>query len=54
LLIRQHRAILKAAIARDAGTAEQIVRAHLSIVVETTIELMRINPDLINDDANEN
>jgi len=54
LLIRQHRAILKAVIARNAATAEKIMRAHLSIVVETTIELMRTNPDLINDDAGEN
>jgi len=54
LLIRQHRAILKAVVARDAETAEKILRAHLSIVVETTVALMRTNPDLINDDAGEN
>ena len=54
LLIRQHRAILKAVVARDAETAEKILRAHLSIVVETTVALMRTNPDLINDDADEN
>ena len=53
LLIRQHRAILKAVVARDAETAEKILRAHLSIVVETTVALMRTNPDLINDDAGE-
>jgi GntR family transcriptional regulator, rspAB operon transcriptional repressor len=51
LLIRQHRAILKAVVARDAETAEKILRAHLSIVVETTVALMRTNPDLINDDT---
>ena len=53
LLIRQHRAILKAVVARDAETAEKILRAHLSIVVETTVALMRTNPDLINDDTGE-
>jgi DNA-binding GntR family transcriptional regulator len=53
LLIRQHRAILKAVVARDAETAEKILRTHLSIVVETTVALMRTNPDLINDDAGE-
>jgi GntR family transcriptional regulator, rspAB operon transcriptional repressor len=53
LLIRQHRAILKAVVARDAETAEKILRAHLSIVVETTVALMRTNPDLINNDAGE-
>jgi GntR family transcriptional regulator, rspAB operon transcriptional repressor len=54
LLIRQHRAILKAVAARDAATAEKVLRAHLSIVVETTQALMRTNPDLINDDVGEN
>jgi DNA-binding GntR family transcriptional regulator len=54
LLIRQHRAVLKAVMARDAGTAEKILRTHLSIVVETTVALMRAYPDLINDDADEN
>ena len=53
LLIRQHRAILKAVVARDAETAEKILRAHLSLVVETTVALMRTNPDLINDDTGE-
>jgi len=54
LLIRQHRGILKAIVARDAATAEKVLRAHLSIVVETTQALMRTNPDLINDDVGEN
>jgi DNA-binding GntR family transcriptional regulator len=54
LLIRQHRAILNAVMARDADTAEKILRAHLSIVVDTTVALMRTNPDLINDDVGEN
>ncbi len=54
LLIRQHRAILDAVVARDADMAEKTLRAHLSIVVETTAALMRTNPDLINDDISEN
>jgi GntR family transcriptional regulator, rspAB operon transcriptional repressor len=51
LLIGQHRAILDAVMARDADTAEKTLRAHLSIVVETTVALMRTNPDVINDDV---
>jgi DNA-binding GntR family transcriptional regulator len=54
LLIRQHRAILDAVVARDADTAETTLRAHLSIVVETTAALMRTHPDLINDDIDQN
>jgi DNA-binding GntR family transcriptional regulator len=54
LLIGQHRAILDAVMARDADTAEKILRAHLSIVVETAAALMRTNPDLINDDIGMN
>ena len=54
LLIRQHRAILDAVVARDADTAEKTLRAHLSIVVETTAALMRTHPDLINDDLGQN
>ena len=50
LLIGQHRAILDAVVARDADTAEKTLRAHLSIVVETAAELMRTNPDLIDND----
>lgn len=53
-LIRQHRAILDAVVARDADMAEKTLRAHLSIVVETTAALMRTNPDLINDDIAQN
>ena len=53
-LIRQHRAILDAVVARDADTAEKTLRAHLSIVVETTAALMRTHPDLINDDIGQN
>ena len=53
LLIGQHRIILDAVTARDADTAEKTLRLHLSIVVETTVALMRTNPDLINDDADE-
>jgi DNA-binding GntR family transcriptional regulator len=53
-LIVQHRAILDAVRAGDAEAAEKTLRAHLSIVVETTIALMRTNPDLINDDVDEN
>jgi GntR family transcriptional regulator, rspAB operon transcriptional repressor len=54
LLIRQHRAILDAVVARDADTAEKTLRAHLSIVVETAAALMRTHPDLINDDIGQN
>jgi DNA-binding GntR family transcriptional regulator len=53
-LVAQHRAILDAVRARDADAAEKTLRAHLSIVVETTVALMRTNPDLINDDVDEN
>ena len=54
LLIGQHRIILDAVAARDADAAEKTLRLHLSIVVETTVALMRTNPDLINDDVDEN
>jgi len=50
-LIGQHRAILDAVQARDAETAENALRAHLSIVVETATALLRIHPDLIHDDV---
>lgn len=53
-LIRQHRAILDAVVARDADTAAKTLRAHLSIVVETTAALMRTHPELINDDIGQN
>jgi len=49
-LIDQHRTILSAVEARDPDTAEQTLRAHLSIVVESAVALMQINPDLIVDD----
>ena len=50
LLIGQHRAILDAVIARDPDRAEDYLRAHLSIVVETATALLRTHPDLIDDD----
>ena len=50
LLIGQHRAILDAVIARDPDWAEDYLRAHLSIVVETATALLRTHPDLIDDD----
>jgi GntR family transcriptional regulator, rspAB operon transcriptional repressor len=49
-LIDQHRTILSAVEARDPDTAEETLRVHLSIVVESAVALMRINPDLIVDD----
>jgi DNA-binding GntR family transcriptional regulator len=49
-LIDQHRTILSAVEARDPDTAERTLRAHLSIVVDTTAALMRTHPELIIDD----
>ena len=51
LLIGQHRAILDAVRAQDPETAENALRAHLSIVVETANALLRTHPDLILDDV---
>jgi DNA-binding GntR family transcriptional regulator len=50
-LIDQHRMILSAVEARDPDRAEKTLRAHLSIVVETAVALMRTNPDLILSDV---
>ena len=51
LLIGQHQAILDAVIARDPDRAEDYLRAHLSIVVESATALLRTHPDLIDDDG---
>jgi DNA-binding GntR family transcriptional regulator len=50
-LIDQHRKILSAVEARDPDKAGKTLRAHLSIVVETAVALMRTNPDLILSDV---
>jgi DNA-binding GntR family transcriptional regulator len=50
-LIDQHRKILSAVEARDPDRAETTLRAHLSIVVETAVALMRTDPDLILSDV---
>jgi DNA-binding GntR family transcriptional regulator len=51
LLIGQHRAILDAVIGREPDRAAAFVHAHLSIVVETATALLRMRPELIEDDA---
>lgn len=47
LLIRQHRAILAAVVARDPAAAEAAMREHLSEVLKIASSLAERHPDLI-------
>jgi DNA-binding GntR family transcriptional regulator len=51
LLVKQHKAILKAIDARDPDAAEAAMHAHMSEVLKITSTLVSRHPDLIVDDA---